>query len=413
MKKRRIKALLSLFLAAVMIVLSGCGGAEEITKDLTPNEVNVTPDPDAGNAAAAEFALRLFRASAREGENTLLSPLSVLSALAMTANGAAEETLRQMESVLGMTVEELNGWLHAYMKNLPQGEGYRLHLANSLWFTDEESFAVKKDFLQTNVDYYGADIYRAPFDEKTCREINAWVKKNTDGMIPEILDRIPPDAVMYLINALAFEAEWAQVYEEEQVSDGVFTREDGTKQAAEFMHSAEGLYLADDMATGFMKYYQGYQYAFAALLPDEGVSVKEYLASLDGERLRAMLAEPQYETVYAALPKFEAEYGTEISEVLSGMGMSDAFDPERADFGRLGGSENGNLFITRVMHKTFLSVGEKGTRAGAATVVEVGDGAAPGEPKEVCLDRPFVYMLVDCETGTPFFIGTMMDLSAK
>lgn len=413
-RKYTSKILLSLILVTAMLILSGCGGAEDLTKGITPNEVSTSQILDAENAAATDFALRLFRASADESENTLISPLSVLSALAMTANGAEEETLREMEEVLSMTTEELNSYLHAYMNSLSQGEGYKLHLANSVWLTDDESFTVNEDFLQTNVDYYGAEIYRAPFDEKTCEKINVWVKKHTDGMIPEILKQIPPEAVMCLVNALAFEAEWSQPYEEMQVRDGVFTREDGTEQTAEFMYSDEGHYLADDMATGFMKYYKGYKYAFAALLPNEGVSVEEYIASLDGESLHTMLANPQFDTVFAAVPKFEVEYGTELSEVLSGMGMSDAFDPECADFSGIGTSARGNLYISQVIHKTFISVAEKGTKAGAATAVLMDAGDALIEdPKEVYLDRPFVYMLVDCENGTPFFIGAMMDLNAN
>lgn len=412
-RKNVIKTLLSLLLVATMLTLSACGGAEDLTNGIQPNEVDVPGELTQGNAAATDFALRLFRASADESENTLISPLSVLSALAMTANGAEEETLREMEEVLGMTTEELNGYLHAYMNSLSQGEGYKLHLANSVWLTDDESFTVNEDFLQTNVDYYGAEIYRAPFDEKTCEKINVWVKKHTDGMIPEILQQLPPEAVMCLVNALAFEAEWSQPYEEMQVRDGVFTREDGTEQTAEFMYSDEGHYLADDMATGFMKYYKGYKYAFAALLPNEGVSVEEYIASLDGESLHTMLANPQFDTVFAAVPKFEVEYGTELSEVLSSMGMNDAFDPERADFSGLGTSNRGNVYIGQVLHKTFISVAEKGTKAGAATAVLMDAGDALIEdPKEVYLDRPFVYMLVDCENGTPLFVGTMMDVNA-
>ncbi len=410
MKRRtRKKTLLSLLLAAVL-VLSGCGGAEELTKGITPNEVSVSLDQKEGDAAFTDFALRLLRAGAEPGENALLSPLSVLSALAMTASGAEEETLREMETVLGMTAEELKSYFHTYMNTLPQDEGCELYLANSVWFTDDEGFRVNEDFLQTGVDHFGAEIFRAPFTDKTCKEINAWVKKNTGGMIGEILQQLPPDAVMCLVNALAFEAEWARPYENEwQVREGVFTREDGTEQTAEFMCGSEGAYLDDGLATGFLKYYEGYGYAFAALLPNEGVSVQEYLASLDGEALRTMLANPQDEIVDTALPKFEVTYGAELSDVLRDMGMEEAFDPERADFGGLGTSENGGLYLSQVIHKTFISVTEKGTKAGAATAVIVGDGAAPGEPKVVTLDRPFVYLLVDAESGTPFFIGTMMD----
>ena len=417
MKTRISLVIISLLLVCAMAVnLTGCTmevQAKDLMDGITPNQVNALDDLGSQNADVTDFAIRLFKASEESGKNTLISPLSVLCALAMTANGAEEETLAQMEEVLGMTTEELNLYLYSYMQNLPQGEKYKLSLANSIWFTEDERFTVNQDFLQTNANYYGADIYKAPFDKQTLKDINNWVKQNTDEMIPEILDQIPPESIMYLVNALAFEAEWSEIYEKHQVKDGEFTKEDGTKQDVKFMYGSEGTYLEDEKATGFMKRYKGGKYAFVAMLPNEGVSVSEYIASLDGESLNALLANPQYATVHTSIPKFETEYKVEMSEILKSMGMTEAFDMYNADFEGLGTSTGGNIYISRVLHKTFISVGEKGTKAGAATVVEMKDGAAaePTEPKEVYLDRPFVYMLVDCENNIPFFIGTMMDVN--
>ena len=416
-KARSTLMIISFFLVCAMGVnLSGCTtGAQprNLMEDMTPNNVSALDDLSSQNADAIDFAIRLFKASEESGKNTLISPLSVLCALAMTANGAEEETLEQMEAVLGMTTEELNQYLYSYMENLPQGEKYKLSLANSIWFTEDERFRVNPDFLQTNADYYRADIFKTPFNDQTCRDINHWVEESTDGMIPEILDQIPDEAIMYLVNALAFEAEWMEVYEEHRVRGGKFTREDGTEQDAEFMHGTDHVYLEDENATGFMKYYQGGKYAFVAMLPKEGVSVTDYVASLDGESLHMLLSNPQYETVITAIPKFETEYEVEMSAILQAMGMTDAFDVCLADFSGLGTHTDGNIYISRVLHKTFISVGEKGTKMGAATMVEVACGsAAPSvEPKKVNLDRPFVYMLVDCENNMPFSIGTMMDVS--
>ena len=417
MKTRISLVIISLLLVCAMAVnLTGCAmevQAKDLMDGITPNQVNALDDLGSQNADVTDFAIRLFKASEESGKNTLISPLSVLCALAMTANGAEEETLAQMEEVLGLTTEELNLYLYSYMQNLPQGEKYKLSLANSIWFTEDERFTVNHDFLQTNANYYGADIYKAPFDKQTLKDINNWVKQNTDEMIPEILDQIPAEAIMYLVNALAFEAEWSEIYEKHQVKDGEFTKEDGTKQDVKFMYGSEGTYLEDEKATGFMKRYKGGKYAFVAMLPNEGVSVSEYIASLDGESLNALLANPKYATVHTSIPKFETEYKVEMSEILKSMGMTEAFDMYNADFEGLGTSTGGNIYISRVLHKTFISVGEKGTKAGAATIVEMKDGAAaePTEPKEVYLDRPFVYMLVDCENNIPFFIGTMMDVN--
>ena len=142
------------------------------------------------------------------------------------------------------------------------------------------------------------------------------------------------------------------------------------------------------------------------MLPNEGVTVDEYISSLDGQAVYEMLSNPEYCAVSAWVPKFEIEYGTEMSDVLKAMGMTAAFDAS-ADFS---GMSDKDLLINRVIHKTFISVTETGTRAGAATLVETKGAAMIEEIKEVHLDRPFVYMLVDTETNIPFFIGTVTDV---
>ncbi len=412
---KRIITIISLFLVfALSVNLTGCTTEEtNLMENVQPNQVQASAAPRTQNEAVTDFAIRLFRASEETGKNTLISPLSVLCALAMTANGAEEGTLEEMEMVLGMSKEALNLYLHSYMENLPRGEAYKLNLANSIWFKDNESLTVSEDFLQTNADYYGADIYQAPFDEQTCADINNWVKEKTDGMIPKMLDQLTPDAVMCLINALAFEAQWAEVYKDIQVREGVFTKEDGATYEVEFMHGEERTYLEDEKATGFMKPYKGGKYAFVALLPKEGVSVSEYVASLNGTALHNLLSNPTNVKVITAIPKFETAYDVEMNDILKEMGMPTAFDADHADFSALGQSTKGNIYISMVLHKTYISVAEQGTRAGAATSVITYAGGAllePEEWKEVRLDRPFVYMLIDCEKNIPFFIGTMMDI---
>ena len=412
--KRMIAMVLSF---ALFFSMTACSkvSADDLMKDVPAKAVDVLPDMDAGAAAATDFGVRLFQTSMEEGKNTLISPLSVLYALAMTANGANGETLTQMQQVLGMDSDDLNCYMLAYMDLLPEAEKYKMSLANSIWFKDDPNFSVNESFLQTNADYYGSSIYKAAFDEGTRNDINNWVKEHTDEMIPEILDEIPDEAIMYLVNALAFEAQWDDVYDEFQVRDGIFTKEDGTKQDVEMMHADEYKYLSDDLATGFIKYYEGRKYAFAALLPNEGVTVQQYVDSLTGSHLQKMLADPEEIQVFTCIPKFESEYDIEMSEVLQEMGMTDAFDWNIADFSKLGtyNVDGMNICINRVLHKTFISVTEQGTKAGAATAVEmVAEGAAEiQEYREVILDRSFVYILIDCETNLPFFIGTMMDVN--
>jgi serpin B len=380
---------------------------------VTPNKIASLEDLSSRSDELTDFALRLFKASADGNQNILISPLSVLCAIAMTANGADGQTREQIEATIGMSVEELNLYLYSYLNSLPSEKKYTLHLANSLWITDDTSLTVEKNFLQANADYYGASVYKAQFDDpQTVKDINNWVNKETDGTIPSILDEIPDEAIMYIVNALAFDAEWKNSYEKDQIKAGIFTNEDGSTQSVEMMHSTEGKYIKDNNATGFIKYYSGGKYAFVAILPEEGLSVSEYINTLDGATLGTLLSNAKRTDVEVAIPKFSTEYEVEMSDILIDMGMRDAFDPDCADFSRLGHTTDGNIVIDRVLHKTELEVGEKGTKAGAATVVEmVNKMSLPHVSEQVYLNRPFVYMLVDCENNIPFFIGEVNNLA--
>lgn len=436
---------LTLALTVAAAGLSGCGNMAEEPGDAAATEISQKEPGDAaaseisqnvpesrggeaapggmeseaGAAAVTDFGLRLLRqcmsdsgaslqASGQSQNGRIVSPLSVLSALAMTGNGADGETLKQMEDTFGITVPELSAYLSGWHGREASGKTEcKFHMANGIWFTQDESFTVEQDFLDTCADSFGAGMRRVPFDNAALKEINGWVEQNTDGMIREILDRISEDAVMYLVNALAFEGEWETVYREDQVRESDFTQADGSVRKVDMMYSTESDYLEDEHATGFLKYYAGRQYAYAALLPEEGMDVADYLASLDGEKLQRILSNPLETTVWAGIPRYESEYGAELGDILQDMGMTDAFDTGKADFSKIGHSTKGNIYISRVLHKAFIAVDEQGTRAGAATAVMMEAGGAIMDLKEVYLDRPFVYMIVDCETGVPVFMGVL------
>jgi len=428
MKKR----ILAVILCVTMLFgMTGCGGGKEpqgqsrdLGKEAQTVGENIWESGADQNRKAeeiladhvteyplSEFGFRFFKQTIKNDgtkENVLVSPLSVILALYMTANGADGETKKQMLEVLG---EDLNDYLKAYQVKLPQGEGYKMHIANSIWLRNDASLKVKDTFLNTNETFFNAGVYKAPFNETTCKEINEWVKEHTDGMIKNMLDEIPADAMLYLINALCFDAEWESIYKESSVIEGqTFTKEDGTKQKMTLMYSEESTYLEDEWATGFMKYYKDRKYAFVALLPKEGVTVQEYAEYLNEENFHKLMSEAKTTTVSAALPKFEMEYDILLNDVLMQMGMREAFSPSSADFSEMATCTDGNLYISRVLHKTFIAVDEKGTKAGASTVVEMSKNTAVMPTYTVRLDRPFVYLLIDCETNQPFFIGTMTDI---
>lgn len=329
-------------------------------------------------------------------------------ALAMTANGAEGETLVQMQNALGgMDIEDLNKYLSSYVKNLPSSDKSKITLANSIWLRDDKNrLNVNDDFLKANANYYSADAYSAPFDSDTLNDINNWVSENTDGRIKEMLNEISVDAVMYLINALTFDAEWLEPYIENNVVEEKFNGTNG-KQTVDMMYSGESKYIDDGKATGFVKPYAD-GYSFVALLPNEGVSIGEYIASMSGEKFVESVKKAKSCTVSTSMPKFTTEYSVELSDALKAMGMTSAFD-DKADFSGID-SQHELLFISQVIHKTYISVNERGTKAGAATAVEMRDGAALKEIKYVMLNRPFVYAIIDNETSLPIFIGAVMNV---
>ena len=426
--KNSIRTVAALIMvAAILCGTAGCTAAEKKAKAADLMEGVTAQSVPAGRKAVEfstdvnDFAVRLFRSceqTAMGGENMLISPISVLLALSMTANGADGETLAQMEEVLGMKTGDLNEFAYSYLNSGSDDPKYfgKLDLANSIWFTSDEEFKVNKDFLQVNADHYSPEIYSAPFDSSTLKDINDWVKKKTDGMIPRILDDIPEDAIMYLINALAFDAEWQTIYKENQVRDSDFTDAAGNTKKVPYMYVTENVYLEDENAVGFIKYYRGKKYAFAALLPNEDLTPAGYIETLTGEHLRDMLSNAERCEVRTSMPKFKTEYSAELSGILESMGMPLPFDKEKADFYKIGTFNTPDyvIYISRVLHKTFIEVDEKGTKAGAATVVEMTKNATAlmiekPQPKEVYLTRPFIYMLIDAEANIPLFIGVMND----
>ena len=416
-KKRLIAVSLSLVLLLVSIIgLASCAisypEAESLMDSIKAQVQETKEIEDDFIKNTYEFSTDLFKRSIDMEENSLVSPLSVLLALAMTANGADTLTLEQMEDVLGMgtAIEDLNSYLYSYVKGLPSSDKAKLSIANSIWFRDDEGrLTIEEDFLQTNANFYGADIFKAAFDGQTVKDINKWVEDKTDGMIDQILEDIGSDHIMYLLNAIAFDAEWSVVYNKDQIISSEFQAISGEKQAVDLMNSEEDWYLDDGKATGFIKPYHGGHYSFVALLPNEDIPLDDYIDSLTGETLMATIKGAEPNLVYASLPKFSYEYEIKMNDALIDLGMPNAFEPSLADFCNLGDSTRGNIFCEEVFHKSFISVDELGTKAGAVTKVVMSDEAYI-EGKYVRLDRPFVYAIVDKTTSLPIFIGTVVDL---
>lgn len=419
MFKKLYAALICLLLCAV--IFSGCAEtvqAADLMEGITQSRATGRNADEQFVSAQMNFAAELFKKAAHREKNSLISPLSVQLALAMTANGANGKTLEEIEAALGgLPIETLNECLYSYVQSLPSEKKCKLQTANSIWFRDTERLNVEKTFLQTNADYYGAQAYKSPFNEQTVKDVNLWVKQKTDGMIPEMLRQpLSEYAQMLLINAVAFDGEWQNKYKDSDIDKGIFTSLNGEKQTVSMMKSNEIRYLNDGKSEGFIKDYSGGKYRFAALLPHEGTDLWAYVSSLTGETILKTLKEAEACNVEAIIPKFSCECTYDnMKKALIELGMPTAFDGDTADFSRLGHSDNGNLYIGSVLHKTHIDITEKGTKAGAATVVEMLNGAMtetqPIVRHSIALDRPFLYLIVDAQTNLPIFIGTVTDIA--
>ena len=390
MKKRKLLAL-----CLVPALLAGCAAPAGVTDLSRQFEAGDPAPPEAdpaADAAIGTLGAELLRAAREPGENTLLSPLSVALALSMTANGAAEDTLAEFEALLGADVAALNANAASLLADYAAlGGSTECSIADSLWL--DGRLEANELFLSRCTAFYGARLYQADLDTDGARRaVNNWVGEVTRGLIPEVLAETPaPETVLLLVNALYLKNAWASEFDPLDTRPGDFTAADGSEAETDFL--SNGLraeqYFAAEGAAGVVLPYDDGRLGFLAVLPD---GVPPPL-----EACRRKLDTPS---------SLEAEWGGELSDALAAMGLETAFDSGRANFSALGTAPDGPLYVSSVVHKARIEVNEKGTEAAAATVVGVDGAAAPTDYRELVLDRPFCYAVVDLERGVPLFLGT-------
>ncbi len=366
-------------------------------------------------AGYQRFAMELFRQTCKASEqgNRTVSPLSLLAVLAMMENGAAGETLAQMEQLTGLEREELNAYLFTLLTQLRESKEVSVEVADSLWVREELAANLQKEFLGCCGDYFQAGVYKGAFDDATLAQMNQWCREHTDGRIEEILSEIEPDEIMYLLNAVAFQGSWEQEYEDDDISEGSFFRADGSTEEVTMLHSRESVYLESEAFTGFVKYYQGRQYAFVGLLPKAGDTLSEAVEMLTPEAWNELYRNARYGVrVTVAMPEFESSFEISLKEILQQMGMTDAFTAN-ADFSQMFRELPYAVGVGRVLQKTRIQVSRKGTEASAATIgAMVPMSAGPAEEcYEVRLDRPFLYAVIDTATGVPIFLGSTAQIN--
>lgn len=416
MTKTAFTKLIAAILAGAMMTLGllSCGmtvRATDLMAGIEAADVSGKAADDTFISALADFSIKLYQQSSTDcskGDNFLVSPISAAAALGMAENGARGNTKAQFEELFGLSLDEMNAYMLDYLEKLyASKENMKLAIANSIWF-DEGRITVSRDFLAANKAYYRAQMYQTDFsDPKTVSDINSWCKKNTDGMIEKLLEKIPPETVMYIINAVCFDAEWDVKYEKSDIHDGTFYNADGSSKTIQFLHSEESKYISSaDGTTGMIKNYKGGKFAFAALLPSEDTDIADFVAGLDGQAFLSLVQNAEPVPVNVTLPKFTYDCDMSLVESLKALGLTDAFDA--ADFSGI--SETQELVISDVLHKTHIELDENGTKAAAITSVIMNETAVAPTELSVTFDRPFVYAIIDTATGLPLFLGTITNL---
>jgi serpin B len=388
---------------------------ERITSpDVSPSEQALLVE---GNSA---FAFELYQSLKGEEGNLFYSPYSISLALAMTYAGARGETAQQMVDTLQFLLEQDRlhpafNWLDAELASRGEGaagkdgEGFKLNIVNAIW--GQKDYEFLSDFLDVLAENYGAGLRILDFiteTEASRLAINQWVSDQTEGRIKDL---IPQGAIdewtrLVLTNAIYFNAAWAYPFDEDMTADGPFYLLDGGQVTVPMMRQT-GLfnYTEGEGYQAIELPYDGGELSMVILLPEAG-QFETFEESLQSQQVYDVISNLQPTEVALTMPKFEFDSEFSLKDTLAEMGMPIAFSGE-ADFSGMTG--NPGLAISDVLHKAFVSVDEAGTEAAAATAVIVGESGMPGQLVEVTIDRPFIFLIRDIETGAILFVGRVMN----
>ncbi|SHJ49316.1 serpin B [Tangfeifania diversioriginum] len=359
-----------------------------------------------------EFGFELFQkvySAEKKYENIMVSPLSVSLALAMTYNGANAETKIAMEETLklyGLTPDEINTSYQTLIEALKSlDKKVVLEIANAIFYRDD--FSVEPDFVSVNQNYYDAEVSALDFESPDAlKTINGWVAEKTKDKIESILDRITPDNVMFLLNAIYFKGIWASEFEKKNTVERDFHLENGAAIQTDFMQQENPvLYNENDLFQAIQLPYGQGNFSMSVFLPQVNKSLQDVMENLDKENWKSWMENFSERNVKIQLPKFKYEYEIKLNDILSEMGMRIAFTGG-ADF--TGINKNADLYIDYVKHKSFIEVNEEGTEAAAVTVVAVNElSAGGGGSIPFNANRPFLFAITEKSTGAILFVGTV------
>ena len=425
---RRLIAVLVIVLLLPMIasIQMAQPAAGEVLK--SDKERITSPDVSTGEQALlvegnSAFAFELYQALREEEGNLFYSPYSISLALAMTYAGARDETAQQMADTLHFLLgqEKLHptfNWLDAELAKRGEGaegkdgEGFRLNIVNAIWGQKDYEFLT--DFLDVLAENYGAGLRILDFiteTEKSRLTINDWVSDQTESRIEDLIPQGAIDALTRLVltNAIYFNAAWENPFDKKMTADGPFYLLDGGQVIVPMMKQAESFsYTKGEGYQAVELLYDGDELSMVIFLPEAG-QFEAFAEGLQAQQVDAIINDLQDTRVTLTMPQFEFDSEFSLKDTLAGMGMPIAFSGD-ADFSGMTGNQE--LSISDVVHKAFVAVDEAGTEAAAATSVIIKLTAVPEPPVEVTIDRPFIFLIRDIETGAILFIGRVMNPAA-
>ncbi len=406
-----------LLLFAIM-VFSSVSCSDDEPEVRLPGNIELDLKSEKIVEADNQFGIELFQLINNEEDadkNLMMSPLSVSLALAMAYNGAEGNTQDQMEDMLhkiGMTPDEINQSYKSLVDALESHDPkVELSIANAIFY--HENYNIKNDFITTNKSFYNAEVDDLDFSNSsaTLDRVNGWVKNKTHDKIESIIDQVSPYDVMYLINAIYFNGEWTTRFDGDDTADQLFVLNDGTEINVPTMYVEEKfMYLNTDHFELLEMPYGSDKFSMLIFLPHDDFSTKDIIEEIEPSKLQNWLSNMAGWNKKVFLPKFEFAYENSLVDNLKALGMTDAFEANDSNFSGI--TDDANLYISEVKHKTYIKVDERGTEAAAVTGITFETTSI--KPDLIfAADKPFVFAIREKDTDSILFLGKVVDPTKK
>ena len=404
-----MKTFIKYLLIISLVLLASCTTSNEV-QDTKNMELNLTQSEKQLFAKTTDFGINFFQKVAHNQtyKNRMISPLSVSMALSMTLNGADKNTLTEMQNILGfenLSVEEINKINKSLIEKLTKADKKVVfNIANSIWY--KNGFPVKDKFIADNKNYYNAEVNSLDFSTiAALNTINSWVNNKTNGKIEKIIDEIDPMSVMFLINALYFNADWKYKFDAAKTITTNFYDDNGNVVTpnAKLMKITANLkgYSDENLICAELPYGDSL-FSMKIIKPAGNKNLNDIIGLLDRTYINKINKESEVSEIDVKLPRFKFANEMELRDILYAMGMKDAFTGS-ANFSKIA---DWDLYISRVLHKTYIDVNEKGTEAAAVTSVEI---RYTSVGVDYTYNQPFIFIISAYGTDNIMFIGTVVN----